>query len=58
VFSTKNPFSVGTVLVDGVVVAAWSVVKGRVEVDPFVDLSAADRAAVEREREALEVFHR
>lgn len=57
VFSTKNPFSVGTYLVDGAVIGAWSVKDGRVVLDPFEDLSAADRRAVEREREALEAFH-
>ncbi|HET7180883.1 MAG TPA: winged helix DNA-binding domain-containing protein [Candidatus Limnocylindrales bacterium] len=58
VFSTKNPFSVGTVLVDGVVAAGWSLVKDRIVLDPFVELSKSDRAAVERQREALEAFHR
>jgi hypothetical protein len=57
VFSSKNPFSVGTYLVDGTVAGAWSIRQGRVELDPFEDLSAADRRAVEREREALEAFH-
>src|SRR5688572_5383406 len=57
VFSTRNPFSVGTYLVDGVVAGAWSVKDGRIDLDPFVDLPAADRRAVEREREALEAFH-
>ncbi|HYH92822.1 MAG TPA: winged helix DNA-binding domain-containing protein [Candidatus Saccharimonadales bacterium] len=57
VFSIRNPFSVGTVLVDGRVVAAWSVKDGRVLVDPFEDLAAVDRAAIEAEREALEAFH-
>jgi hypothetical protein len=57
VFSTKNPFSVGTYLVDGSVAGAWSVRDGRVELDPFESLSATDRRAVEREREALEAFH-
>jgi hypothetical protein len=57
VFSTKNPFSVGTYLVDGKVAGAWSVRKGRVELDPFEPLAAGDRKAVEREREALEAFH-
>jgi hypothetical protein len=57
VFSTKNPFSVGTVLVDGRVVAAWRSVDGRVVVEPFepVDRRAAD--ALEAERAALETFH-
>jgi len=57
IFSIRNPFSVGTYLVDGVVAGAWSVKEGRVELDPYEELSAADRRAVEREREALEAFH-
>jgi hypothetical protein len=57
VFSTKNPFSVGTVLVDGRVVASWSVRDGRVEVTPFERLARRDQDAVEEERAALEAFH-
>ena len=57
VFSTKNPFSVGTVLVDGRVVAAWSVKDGRVVVDPYEPVSGRDADAVEAERAGLEAFH-
>jgi hypothetical protein len=57
VFSTRNPFSVGTYLVDGVVAGAWSVKDGRIELDRYEKLSPADRRAVEDEREALEAFH-
>ena len=57
VFTSKNPFSVGTVLVDGRVVAAWSARDKRIVLDPYEALSAADDRAVEREREALEAFH-
>ena len=57
VFSTSNPFSVGTYLVDGRVVGGWSVRDGRVVLDPYEPLSARDQRAVEREREALEAFH-
>ena len=57
VFSIRNPFSVGTYLVDGAVAGAWSVRDGRIELDPYVELPAADRRAVEDEREALEAFH-
>ena len=57
VFSTRNPFSVGTYLVDGVVAGAWSHKEGRIDLDPFEDLPAGERRAVEREREALEAFH-
>jgi len=58
IFSTKNPFSVGTYLVGGVVAGAWSVREGKVVLDPFTELGAGDRRAVEEEREALEAFHR
>ena len=57
VFSIRNPFSVGVYLVDGQAAGAWSVVKDRIELDPFVELKAGDRRAVERERAALEAFH-
>ena len=57
VFSTKNPFSVGTCLVDGRVVGGWSLVDGRVVLDEYEPISSRDRKAVERERAALEAFH-
>jgi hypothetical protein len=57
VFSTKNPFSVGTYLVDGRVAGAWSLVDGRIALDPFESLSKRDTAAVEREREDLQRLH-
>jgi hypothetical protein len=57
VFSTKNPFSVGTYLVDGAVAGAWSLRDGRIELDPFVETSAQIGRDIEREREALEAFH-
>lgn len=57
VFSTRKPFSVGTYLVDGVVAGAWSLKDGRIQLDPYEQLSAADRRAVEDERAALESFH-
>jgi hypothetical protein len=57
VFSSRNPFSVGTYLVDGRVVGAWSLRDGRIVLDPFEALSRRDRQAVEEEREALEAFH-
>jgi hypothetical protein len=57
VFSVRNPFSVGTYLVDGVVAGAWSMREGRVVLDPFENLTTEDQRAVEREREALEDFH-
>ncbi len=57
VFSSKNPFSVGTYLVDGAVAGAWSLRDGRIVIDPFERPSARDRRAVEDERVALEAFH-
>jgi hypothetical protein len=57
IFSTRNPFSVGVYLVDGVVAGAWSLRDGRIVLDPFEELKTTDRRAVEREREALEAFH-
>ncbi|MEA2519358.1 MAG: hypothetical protein QOF49_1438 [Chloroflexota bacterium] len=57
VFTSKNPFSVGTVLVDGRVVAAWSLRDGRVEVEEYEPIAPGDRRAVDAERAALEAFH-
>jgi hypothetical protein len=57
VFTSKNPFSVGTVLVDGRVVAAWSLRDGRIVLDAYEELARRDRDAVEAERAALEAFH-
>jgi hypothetical protein len=57
VFSTRNPFSVGTYLVDGRVVGAWSARDRRIDLDPFEPLAARDQRAVEDERDALEAFH-
>jgi hypothetical protein len=57
VFTTKNPFSVGTYLVDGTVAGAWSFKDGRIVLDPYEPLSKADGSAVEEERAALEAFH-
>ena len=57
IFTSRNPFSVGTVLVDGRVVAAWSLKEGRVVIDPYEPIGRRDAAAVEDERAALEAFH-
>ncbi len=57
VFGIRNPFSVGTVLVDGRVVAGWSLRDARIEVDWYEAAGGDDADAVERERAALEAFH-
>ncbi|HET9682025.1 MAG TPA: winged helix DNA-binding domain-containing protein [Candidatus Limnocylindrales bacterium] len=56
VFSVRTPSSVGTILVDGQVAATWTARAGRIVVEHLEELSPADLAAVEREREALEAF--
>jgi hypothetical protein len=53
-FHSKNPFSVGAVLVDGRVAASWSHRAGRIVVEPYERLPRE----VEEERERLEEFHR
>jgi Winged helix DNA-binding domain len=58
VFSARNPFSVGTVLVDGAVAASWTVRDGCVIVDPVRELAAVEADEIETERAALEAFHR
>ncbi|HKZ91618.1 MAG TPA: winged helix DNA-binding domain-containing protein, partial [Candidatus Limnocylindrales bacterium] len=50
VFSSRNPFSVGTYLVDGRVVGAWSARDGRIELDAFEPISKQERRLVEDER--------
>lgn len=57
VFSNRNPFSVGVVLVDGRGVAGWSIRDGRVVLDAFEEIRGRDREGVEAERAALEAFH-
>jgi hypothetical protein len=48
---------VGTVLVDGRVVAGWSFKADRIVVDPFESIPTRDARAIERERRAIEAFH-
>lgn len=57
VFSTRNPFSVGTFLVDGRVAGGWSLVDGRIVLDPFEKIASRHARDLERERAALEAFH-
>lgn len=56
VFRTRNPFSVGTVLVDGQVAATWSLRDGRIEMTDLEPIADRHRAAVEAERASLERF--
>ncbi len=58
IFTTGNPFSLGTVLVDGQVRATWREVDGSVLVRELEPLAGPDRAAVAEEAERLAAFHR
>jgi hypothetical protein len=57
VFHAKNPFSVGTFLVDGAVAGEWKYDKGRVLVKPYERLSREARREVDDEAERLAAFH-
>ena len=57
IFNSKNPFSLGTVLVDGHVVAGWTYRAGHIELAWYDEVSSPDARAIEAEREALEAFH-
>lgn len=57
IFNIKNPFSLGTVLVDGRIVAGWSPREGRIVVETFEELDPGVRDDIEAERAALEAFH-
>jgi hypothetical protein len=57
VFHTRNPFSVGTVLVNGSVAAAWTFRDGRIVVDPYEPIAPGAAQEIEMERSALEAFH-
>jgi hypothetical protein len=56
VFSTKNPFSVGTFLVDGAVAGAWHLRDGRVVLEPYTRLPPSVRDEVADEAARLEAF--
>ena len=57
VFSTKNPHSVGTFLVDGAVAGTWRYDAGRVVLTELTQLSPTARAELVAEAERLTAFH-
>jgi hypothetical protein len=57
VFHTKNPFSVGTFLVDGAVAGEWKYDKGGVRIKPYERLARETRREVDEEAERLGAFH-
>jgi hypothetical protein len=57
IFSSKNPHSSPTFLVDGAVAGTWKHEKGRIALEPFDHLDSATRAELEAEAERLAAFH-
>jgi Winged helix DNA-binding domain len=57
IFSSKNPASESTFLVDGVVAGVWKYVGGGVRVEPFGRLDAAVRRELAEESERLAALH-
>lgn len=57
VFSSRNPFSVGTFLVDGAVAGGWSMKDAVVKLKPFERLPPRLWRQVRDEAERLEAFH-
>jgi len=57
VFSTRNPHSTPTFLVDGQVAGAWRYAEGEITLDPYGDLAGDDHEALEHEARALAAFH-
>ena len=55
-YHIKNPASMGTVLVDGRIVAGWRFRDGSIALEPFEEIAGPDHDAVEAERAALEAF--
>jgi hypothetical protein len=58
VFSNRNPHSTAVFLVDGAVAGAWANRDGRIELEPYAPLDAADRRALDEEAERLGAFMR
>ncbi|MGH8776364.1 MAG: winged helix DNA-binding domain-containing protein [Jiangellaceae bacterium] len=57
VFSSRNPHSVPTFLVDGSVAGSWRYDDGRIDLTEFEPLARATRRAVEKAAEELAAFH-
>jgi len=57
VFSTRNPHSVNTFLVDGIVAGTWRYHQGRVDLESFGPLDPATRARLTDEAARLAAFH-
>ncbi len=57
IFTTKNPQSIGTFLVDGAVAGGWTYEKGRVHLWPFARLPRTVRRELDDEAHRLAAFH-
>jgi DNA glycosylase AlkZ-like len=57
-FSSKSPQSFPSFMVDGKVAGIWRYEKGKVKLEPFGRLDAADRRALREESERLLELHR
>jgi hypothetical protein len=57
VFSTRNPHSVPTFLVDGAVAGTWRHQQGRVRLEPFEPLPRRVTRELEEEAQRLAAFH-
>jgi hypothetical protein len=53
IFSTRNPHSLATFLVDGAVAGAWRHERGRIELEPFRRLDGATQRALREEADRL-----
>jgi hypothetical protein len=56
-FDAKNPRSLSTFLVDGVIAGSWIYDDGHIEIDPFVKLDRATLRELKEEGERLAAFH-
>ena len=57
IFSSRNPHSLPTFLVDGVVAGTWKHERGGVRLDPFAPLDGAARKALREEADRLAELH-
>jgi hypothetical protein len=57
VFNTRTPHSFPTFLVDGAVAGSWRYEDGRLRIEPFRELTARERRAVDEEADRLRAWH-
>ncbi|MGZ8648167.1 MAG: winged helix DNA-binding domain-containing protein [Solirubrobacteraceae bacterium] len=57
IFHVRNPHSSPTFLIDGAVAGKWRHDDGRIELEPFAKLDAADEHALREEADRLAEFH-